>query len=92
MTLAESLDVPLPDDSARTEATERLAGLDLPGAGFGVLADPLAWAAAVQGRGNPTPFQNVRVVLLAGDHHGDAAAGAQPEQSQRRAAAELAGA
>ncbi|MGH3645891.1 MAG: nicotinate-nucleotide--dimethylbenzimidazole phosphoribosyltransferase, partial [Micromonosporaceae bacterium] len=91
MTLADSLDVPLPDDAARTEAIQRLARLDLPGAGFGVLADPIGWAAGVQARANPTSFQAVRVVLLAGDHHGNVAAGADPDSSRHRAERELAG-
>jgi nicotinate-nucleotide--dimethylbenzimidazole phosphoribosyltransferase len=91
VTLADLPEVPLPDDAARTAAGRRLAELDLPGAGFGVLADPLAWVAAVQNRGIPEPFRQVRVVLLAGDHTGGVAAGSRTD-SHRRAAAELAGA
>ena len=90
MTLADLPEVPLPDDAARADAGRKLAELDLPGAGFGALADPLAWVAAVQGRSTPEPFREVRVVLLAGDHAGGVAAGSLPD-SRRRAAAELAG-
>ncbi|HEX6077937.1 MAG TPA: nicotinate-nucleotide--dimethylbenzimidazole phosphoribosyltransferase [Micromonosporaceae bacterium] len=90
MTLADLPDVPLPDDVARTDASRGLAELDLPGAGFGALVEPVGWAAAVQGRGTPEPFRGVRVVLLAGDHAGGVAAGSPPD-SGRQAAAELAG-
>ncbi|MQA25446.1 MAG: hypothetical protein GEU94_08235 [Micromonosporaceae bacterium] len=81
----ESPDVPLPDDTARDDAAERLAALDLPGAGFGALADAIGWAAAVQGTPNPQPFSSLRVVLLATDHRGGASAGTSPETSVRRA-------
>ncbi|MGH3713461.1 MAG: nicotinate-nucleotide--dimethylbenzimidazole phosphoribosyltransferase [Micromonosporaceae bacterium] len=91
MTLAESLDIPLPDDAARTGVAERLARLDLPGAGFGGLTDAISWAAGVQGTANPASFSQVRVMLLAGDHAGGIAAGASPDESSRRARAELAG-
>ncbi len=91
MTIAEPLDVPLPDDTARSEAASRLASLDLPGAGFGAVAEAVCWAAAVQGTADPQPFSAVRVVLLAGDHGGGVAAGTDPATSTRRAAQELAG-
>ena len=91
MTLADHLDVPLPDDAARTAATERLSQLDLPGAGFGSLTDPIRWAAAVQARPDPEPFSTIRVVVIAGDHAGGVSAGCDPDDSTRRAAAELAG-
>jgi nicotinate-nucleotide--dimethylbenzimidazole phosphoribosyltransferase len=90
VTLADLPDVALPDDTARVEATRRLRELDIPGAGLGALADPVAWAAAVQGKGTPEPFRAVRVVLLAGDHAGGVAAGSLSD-SRSRAAGELAG-
>ena len=89
MTLSEPLEVPLPDDDARTEAARRRATLDLPGAGFGVLAGALGWAAGVQGTPNPKPFSRVRVVVIAGDHAGGGAAGSAP--GAIRAGLELAG-
>ncbi len=89
MTLTEPLEVPLPDDDARTGAAHRLATLDLPGAGFGVLAEAVDWAAGVQGDPNPKPFSTVRVVVIAGDHSGGAAAGSP--QGSARAGLELAG-
>ncbi len=90
MTLADLPDVPLPDDTARVEATRRLRELDVPGAGLGALAAPMTWAAAVQGKGTPEPFRTVRVVVLAGDHAGGVAAGSRSD-SRSRAAGELAG-
>ena len=88
----EPPEVSLPDDAARDSALERLAALDLPGAGFGAMVDAIGWSAAVQANPHPKPFSSVRVVVLAGDHAGGVAAGDTPLTSRRRARQALAGA
>ena len=85
------MELPMPDEDAGPAALNRLATLDLPGAGFGRLAEVVGFAAATQGTATPRPWQSVRVLLLHGDHSGGAAAGTVPGDSARRAAAARAG-
>jgi adenosyl cobinamide kinase/adenosyl cobinamide phosphate guanylyltransferase/NaMN:DMB phosphoribosyltransferase len=73
------LDLPLPDELIRTEARTRYLAL-------GALGDVVGFAAATQGTATPRQWDNVRVLLLHGDHAGDGAAGDSPEASARRAA------
>lgn len=63
-----------PDPEMAEAARELLRAQDLPTGSFGRLDGLGIWAAAVQGRCPPQPFERVRVVLFAGDH-GIAAAG-----------------
>ncbi|WP_229400325.1 bifunctional adenosylcobinamide kinase/adenosylcobinamide-phosphate guanylyltransferase [Micromonospora okii] len=80
------MDLPMPDEHAGPRAVERLATLDLPGAGLGAMERVVAFAAATQGTPTPAPWDSVRVLLLRGDHAGAAAAGSVPGESARRAA------
>ncbi|MEW2473491.1 bifunctional adenosylcobinamide kinase/adenosylcobinamide-phosphate guanylyltransferase [Micromonospora gifhornensis] len=79
------LELPMPDEYAGPQAVERLATLDVPGRGFGVLAQVVSFAAGTQGTSTPQPWRSVRVLLLHGDHQGGAAAGTLPGESGRRA-------
>ncbi|MCI4061892.1 nicotinate-nucleotide--dimethylbenzimidazole phosphoribosyltransferase [Micromonospora sp. R77] len=63
---------------------ERLATLDVPGAGLGLLDRVVGFAAATQGTATP-PVGLGQVLLLHGDHTGGAAAGTAPGESARRA-------
>lgn len=85
------MDLPLPDEDARLQALDRLAALDVPGAGLGDLERVVAFAAATQASPTPTPWQSVRVLLLHGDHEGGSAAGSIPDESARQAAQARAG-
>ncbi|MGW0433811.1 bifunctional adenosylcobinamide kinase/adenosylcobinamide-phosphate guanylyltransferase [Micromonospora sp. NPDC003197] len=85
------MDLPLPDEDARAQALDRIAALDVPGAGLGDLERVVGFAAATQGNATPTPWQSVRVLLLHGDHEGGAAAGSIPGESARQAAQARAG-
>jgi adenosyl cobinamide kinase/adenosyl cobinamide phosphate guanylyltransferase/NaMN:DMB phosphoribosyltransferase len=80
------MELPLPDPDAGLEAEERLATLDLPGAGLGRLAGTVEFAAATQGTTVPRPWTRVRALLLSGRHGGGAAAGADPADAERRVA------
>lgn len=80
------MDVPMPDQDAGPDAHDRLATLDLPGGGLGVLGDVVEFAAATQGTAIPRAWASVRVLLLHGAHAGGAAAGADVAESARRAA------
>ncbi|PMR57830.1 bifunctional adenosylcobinamide kinase/adenosylcobinamide-phosphate guanylyltransferase [Verrucosispora sp. ts21] len=79
------LELPMPDEYAGPQAVERLATLDVPGRGFGVLEQVVSFAAGTQGTSTPQPWRSVRVLLLHGDHRGGAAAGTLPGESGRRA-------
>ncbi|MEV6694013.1 bifunctional adenosylcobinamide kinase/adenosylcobinamide-phosphate guanylyltransferase [Micromonospora sp. NPDC051196] len=79
------MELPMPDEYAGPQAVERLATLDVPGRGLGVLEQVVSFAATTQGTPTPTPWQSVRVLLLHGDHEGGAAAGTRPGESARRA-------
>lgn len=57
-----------PDPAVRTAAAERLAGLATPAGALGRLGDLGVWIAAAQGVCPPTPLDNVRLVIFAGDH------------------------
>jgi nicotinate-nucleotide--dimethylbenzimidazole phosphoribosyltransferase len=78
------MSLPMPDEDASAAAGERLATLDVPGAGFGTLAPVIRFAAGTQGQPAPQPWQNVRMLLLHTDHDGDVAAGDSPAASARR--------
>ncbi|MBS2938475.1 nicotinate-nucleotide--dimethylbenzimidazole phosphoribosyltransferase [Nocardioides sp. J2M5] len=65
------------DDTSRTAppspavaalARERLAGLATPAGALGRVGEVGAWLAAVQGEVPPRPLDDVRLVVLAGDH------------------------
>ncbi|RZU52842.1 adenosylcobinamide kinase /adenosylcobinamide-phosphate guanylyltransferase [Krasilnikovia cinnamomea] len=81
------MDLPLPDNDAGPDARDRLETLDLPGSGLGALGEAVEFAAAAQGTTVPRPWGPVRLLLLAGEHTGDAAAGADPDDADRRVAA-----
>ncbi|WP_250030362.1 bifunctional adenosylcobinamide kinase/adenosylcobinamide-phosphate guanylyltransferase [Paractinoplanes maris] len=80
------MDLPMPDSDAGPDALDRLATVDFPGAGLGRLADAVAFAAATQGTVTPQPWSAPRVLLISGRHLGDAAAGDDPEDVERRVA------
>ncbi|MFU8849982.1 bifunctional adenosylcobinamide kinase/adenosylcobinamide-phosphate guanylyltransferase [Micromonospora sp. SL1-18] len=85
LAIQPGMELPMPDDYAGPQAVDRLATLDIPGAGLGVLERVVDFAAATQGTPTPTPWDSVRVLLLHGDHAGGASAGAAPGESARRA-------
>ncbi|MEH0846228.1 bifunctional adenosylcobinamide kinase/adenosylcobinamide-phosphate guanylyltransferase [Micromonospora sp. CPCC 205711] len=85
LVIQPGMELPMPDEYAGPQAIDRLATLDVPGAGFGVLERVVGFAAATQGTATPKPWQTVRVLLLHGDHTGGAAAGAIAGESSRRA-------
>lgn len=60
--------VPDPDFAAADAARTRQATLTKPIGSLGRLEDISVWAAAVQGRCPPQPFERARVVVFAGDH------------------------
>jgi nicotinate-nucleotide--dimethylbenzimidazole phosphoribosyltransferase len=73
------MELPLPDNDAGPDARDRLATLDLAGAGLGVLGEAIEFAAATQSTAVPRPWAAVRVLLVSGDHAGGAAAGGDPD-------------
>ncbi|GIJ81147.1 nicotinate-nucleotide--dimethylbenzimidazole phosphoribosyltransferase [Micromonospora phaseoli] len=79
------MQLPMPDEYAGPQAVERLATLDVPGTGLGVLEQVVSFAAATQGTPTPAAWQAVRVLLLHGDHAGGVAAGTVAGESARRA-------
>jgi nicotinate-nucleotide--dimethylbenzimidazole phosphoribosyltransferase len=85
------MDLPMPDEYAGPQATDRLATLDVAGAGLGELAEVVSFAAGTQGVAVPAPWESVRVLLLQGDHDGGAAAGTTAGDSTRRADAARSG-
>ncbi|MDZ5493001.1 bifunctional adenosylcobinamide kinase/adenosylcobinamide-phosphate guanylyltransferase [Micromonospora sicca] len=85
LVIQPGMELPMPDDYAGPQAVDRLATLDVPGAGLGVLERVVGFAAATQGTSTPAPWASVRVLLLRGDHAGGAAAGTVPGESARRA-------
>jgi adenosyl cobinamide kinase/adenosyl cobinamide phosphate guanylyltransferase/NaMN:DMB phosphoribosyltransferase len=80
------MELPLPDSDAGPDARDRLATLDLAGAGLGALGEAVEFAAATQGTAVPRPWAAVRVLLISGDHAGGAAAGGDPGDAARRVA------
>ncbi|MEV5691315.1 bifunctional adenosylcobinamide kinase/adenosylcobinamide-phosphate guanylyltransferase [Micromonospora globbae] len=91
LVIQPGMDLPMPDEYAGPQAVERLATLDVPGAGLGVLDRLVGFAAATQGTVTPAAWNSVRVLLLNGDHEGGAAAGTRPGESARRAGQARAG-
>ncbi|TYB37057.1 cobalamin biosynthesis protein [Micromonospora sp. AP08] len=85
LVIQPGMELPMPDDYTGPQAVDRLATLDIPGAGLGVLERVVGFAAATQGTATPSPWGPVRVLLLHGDHEGGASAGATPGESARRA-------
>ncbi|MET7834593.1 bifunctional adenosylcobinamide kinase/adenosylcobinamide-phosphate guanylyltransferase [Micromonospora sediminicola] len=85
LVIQPGMELPMPDDYTGPQAVDRLATLDVPGAGLGVLEQVVGFAAATQGTATPRPWDAVRVLLLHGDHDGGASAGAAPGESARRA-------
>ncbi|NJP33511.1 bifunctional adenosylcobinamide kinase/adenosylcobinamide-phosphate guanylyltransferase [Micromonospora thermarum] len=85
LVIQPGMELPMPDEYAGPQAVDRLATLDVPGAGFGVLDGVVGFAAATQGTPTPAPWASVRVLLVHGDHAGGAAAGTVPGDSTRRA-------
>ncbi|SCL70754.1 bifunctional adenosylcobinamide kinase/adenosylcobinamide-phosphate guanylyltransferase [Micromonospora chersina] len=85
LVIQPGMELPMPDDYTGPQAVDRLATLDIPGSGLGVLEQVVGFAAATQGTATPTPWGTVRVLLLHGDHEGGASAGATPGESARRA-------
>jgi len=57
-----------PSPTARDQAAERLGALATPPGALGRLGDLAVWVAACQGSVPPTPLENVRLVIFAGDH------------------------
>lgn len=85
LVIQPGMELPMPDEHAGPQAIERLATLDVPGAGLGALERVVGFAAATQGTATPAPWGSVRVLLLHGDHLGGAAAGSVDGESARRA-------
>ncbi|RKN50885.1 bifunctional adenosylcobinamide kinase/adenosylcobinamide-phosphate guanylyltransferase [Micromonospora endolithica] len=85
LVIQPGMELPMPDEYAGPQAVDRLATLDVPGAGLGVLDRVVGFAAATQGTPTPVPWDSVRVLLVHGDHSGGAAAGTVPGESARRA-------
>jgi nicotinate-nucleotide--dimethylbenzimidazole phosphoribosyltransferase len=79
------MDLPLPDNDAGPDATDRLITLDLPGTGLGRTDTVIEFAASTQGTASPRPWRSVRALLINGWHDGGASAGADPAESDRRA-------
>lgn len=57
-----------PNERVRDQARSRIAALATPKGALGRLEDLGAWVAACQGNCPPAPLDEVRAVLLAGDH------------------------
>ena len=57
-----------PSATATAQARERLAGLATPAGALGRLGDLGVWLAGAQGVVPPRPLDDVRLVVLAGDH------------------------
>ncbi|CCH20361.1 bifunctional adenosylcobinamide kinase/adenosylcobinamide-phosphate guanylyltransferase [Micromonospora lupini] len=91
LVIQPGMELPMPDDYAGPQAVDRLATLDVPGAGLGVLDRVVGFAAATQGTSTPVAWGSVRVLLLNGDHAGGASAGTVAGESARRAAQARAG-
>ncbi|MEV1316650.1 bifunctional adenosylcobinamide kinase/adenosylcobinamide-phosphate guanylyltransferase [Micromonospora arborensis] len=91
LVIQPGMELPMPDEYAGPQAVDRLATLDVPGAGLGVLDRVVGFAAATQGTSTPQAWGSVRVLLLHGDHAGGASAGTVAGESARRAAQARAG-
>ncbi|MFF0374701.1 bifunctional adenosylcobinamide kinase/adenosylcobinamide-phosphate guanylyltransferase [Actinoplanes missouriensis] len=84
--IAPGMDLPLPSSDAGPDARERLGTIDLPGIGLGAFGEAVEFAAATQDTTTPRPWTAVRLVLIAGNHGGGAAAGADEADIERRLA------
>ncbi|MFF5178306.1 bifunctional adenosylcobinamide kinase/adenosylcobinamide-phosphate guanylyltransferase [Micromonospora sp. NPDC000316] len=91
LVIQPGMELPMPDEYAGPQAVDRLATLDVPGAGLGVLERVVGFAAATQGTSTPLAWESVRVLLLHGDHAGGASAGTVAGESARRAGQARAG-
>ncbi|WP_030488870.1 bifunctional adenosylcobinamide kinase/adenosylcobinamide-phosphate guanylyltransferase [Micromonospora chokoriensis] len=91
LVIQPGMELPMPDEYAGPQAVDRLATLDVPGAGLGVLDRVVGFAAATQGTSTPAAWGSVRVLLLHGDHAGGASAGTVAGESKRRATQARAG-
>ncbi|MEV4657710.1 bifunctional adenosylcobinamide kinase/adenosylcobinamide-phosphate guanylyltransferase [Micromonospora sp. NPDC049301] len=85
LVIQPGMELPMPDEYAGPQAVDRLATLDVPGAGLGVLDRVVSFAAATQGTATPVAWSSTRVLLLHGDHAGGASAGTVAGESARRA-------
>ncbi|MBQ0905234.1 bifunctional adenosylcobinamide kinase/adenosylcobinamide-phosphate guanylyltransferase [Micromonospora sp. U21] len=85
LVIQPGMELPMPDEYTGPQAVDRLATLDVPGAGLGVLDRVVGFAAATQGTSTPVAWGSVRVLLLHGDHAGGASAGTVAGESARRA-------
>ncbi|WP_327034575.1 bifunctional adenosylcobinamide kinase/adenosylcobinamide-phosphate guanylyltransferase [Micromonospora ureilytica] len=91
LVIQPGMELPMPNEYEGPQAVDRLATLDVPGAGLGVLDRVVGFAAATQGTSVPAAWDSVRVLLLHGDHAGGASAGTVAGESARRAAQARAG-
>ncbi|SCE99798.1 adenosylcobinamide kinase /adenosylcobinamide-phosphate guanylyltransferase [Micromonospora coriariae] len=91
LVIQPGMELPMPDEYTGPQAVDRLATLDVPGAGLGVLDRVVGFAAATQGTPTPVAWSSVRVLLLHGDHAGGASAGTVAGESARRAGQARAG-
>ncbi|MEU1364493.1 bifunctional adenosylcobinamide kinase/adenosylcobinamide-phosphate guanylyltransferase, partial [Micromonospora zamorensis] len=91
LVIQPGMELPMPDEYAGPQAVDRLATLDVPGAGLGVLDRVVGFAASTQGTSTPHAWSSVRVLLLHGDHAGGGSAGTVAGESARRAAQARAG-
>ncbi|MET8549740.1 bifunctional adenosylcobinamide kinase/adenosylcobinamide-phosphate guanylyltransferase [Micromonospora zamorensis] len=91
LVIQPGMELPMPDEYAGPQAVDRLATLDVPGAGLGVLDRVVGFAASTQGTSTPRAWSSVRVLLLHGDHAGGGSAGTVAGESARRAAQARAG-
>ncbi|MET0426469.1 MAG: bifunctional adenosylcobinamide kinase/adenosylcobinamide-phosphate guanylyltransferase, partial [Actinoplanes sp.] len=91
LNIQPGMELPLPDADAGPDARDRLVTLDFPGAGLGTLVEVVEFAAATQSTVTPQPWASARVVLIAGQHGGGAAAGDDPADVERRVAEVSAG-
>jgi nicotinate-nucleotide--dimethylbenzimidazole phosphoribosyltransferase len=78
------MDLPLPDETAGAGAQDRLAALDVAGAGFGALRPVVEFLAEAQGTPTPRAWSQVHVIALHGRHEGGASAGADPADVDRQ--------
>ncbi|GAB3859563.1 bifunctional adenosylcobinamide kinase/adenosylcobinamide-phosphate guanylyltransferase [Dactylosporangium cerinum] len=78
------MELPLPDESTAAEAAERLLTLRLNGAGLGGLVPVVRFAGGTQGRPDPRPWQQPRVLVLRGDRTGAFAAGDSAAAADQR--------
>ncbi|MEH1168308.1 bifunctional adenosylcobinamide kinase/adenosylcobinamide-phosphate guanylyltransferase [Micromonospora sp. CPCC 205539] len=85
LVIQPGMELPMPDEYTGPQAVDRLATLDVPGAGLGVLDRVVGFAAATQATSTPVAWGSVRVLLLHGDHAGGASAGTVAGESERRA-------